>query len=288
MALESDLAVAILNGVTWGLIIALMALGLNLIFGLLEIVNMAHGSLFMLGAVIGWFVIDATGNFFIALLFAPLAVGAIGMTVERGILRPIEDDVTITLIATFGLLLIFQQLALMTFGPGTRSVAAPITGTFTLGSISYSLYRIAVAVIAVALMVGLYLFLFKTRYGTWMRGVRQDRETASALGVPTSKVYVFTFGLGSLLAALAGVLLAPIVSVGHLMGLDILAVAFIVVIVGGLGSLRGVLIASLIYALVENISTIFMTPVEARILTLVLMIAFVLVRPEGIFEEGAV
>jgi branched-chain amino acid transport system permease protein len=288
MALESDLAVAILNGVTWGLIIALMALGLNLIFGLLEIVNMAHGSLFMLGAVIGWFVIDATGSFFVALLFAPLAVGAIGMTVERGILRPIEDDVTITLIATFGLLLIFQQLALMTFGPGTRSVAAPITGTISFGSISYSMYRLVVAVIAIALMVGLYLFLFKTRYGTWMRGVRQDRETASALGVPTSKVYVFTFGLGSLLAALAGVLLAPIVSVGHLMGLDILAVAFIVVIVGGLGSLRGVLIASLIYALVENISTIFMTPVEARILTLVLMIAFVLVRPEGIFEEGAV
>jgi branched-chain amino acid transport system permease protein len=288
MALESDLAVALLNGMTWGLIIALMALGLNLIFGLLEIVNMAHGSLFMLGAVIGWFIIDATGSFFLALLFAPLAVGAIGMTVERGILRPIEDDVSITLIATFGLLLIFQQLALMTFGPGTRSVTAPISGTLTFGSISYSRYRIAVAVAAVALMIGLYLFLFETRYGTWMRGVRQDRETASALGVPTSKVYVFTFGLGSLLAALAGVLLAPIVSVSHLMGLDILAVAFIVVIVGGLGSLRGVLIASLIYALVENVSTIVVTPVEARILTLVLMIAFVLVRPDGIFEEGAV
>ena len=288
MALESDLAVALLNGMTWGLIIALMALGLNLIFGLLEIVNMAHGSLFMLGAVIGWFVIDATGNFFVALVFAPLAVGVIGMTVERGILRPIEDDMSITLIATFGLLLIFQQLALMTFGPGTRSITAPIAGTVSFGSISYSRYRIAVAVIAVLLMVGLYLFLFKTRYGTWMRGVRQDRETASALGIPTSKVYVFTFGLGSLLAALAGVLLAPIVSVGHLMGLDILAVAFIVVIVGGLGSLRGVLIASLIYALVENVSTIFMTPVEARILTLVLMIAFVLVRPDGIFEEGAI
>ncbi|WP_379796896.1 branched-chain amino acid ABC transporter permease [Haloplanus sp. GCM10025708] len=239
MALASDVAVAVLNGVTWGLIVALIALGLNLIFGLLEIVNMAHGSLYMLGAVIGWFVIDATGSFFVALFLAPLAVGMIGVAIERGVLRPIEDDVSITLIATFGLLLIFQQLALMSFGPGTRSVAAPISGTVSFAGVSYSTYRLSVAVVAVALMAGLYLFLFRTRYGTWMRGVRQNREVASALGVPTSKVYAFTFGLGSLLAALAGVLLAPIVSVHHLMGLDVLAVAFIVVIVGGLGSLRG-------------------------------------------------
>lgn len=286
MALVNDITVAVLNGITWGLIIALIALGLNLIFGLLEIVNMAHGTLYMLGAVIGWFVISATGSFFLALVLAPVAVGVIGMVIERGVLRPIEDDMSITLIATFGLLLIFQQLALMTFGPGTRSIQAPITGTVSFSGISYSTYRLSVAVIALALMGALYLFLFRMRYGTWMRGVQQDRDTASALGVPTSKVYVFTFGLGSLLAALAGVLLAPIVSVNHLMGLDILAVAFIVVIVGGLGSLRGVLVASLIYALVENVSTIFMTPVEARILTLTLMIAFVLVRPNGIFREA--
>jgi branched-chain amino acid transport system permease protein len=287
MALGSDLAVAILNGVTWGLIVALIALGLNQIYGLLEIVNMAHGSLYMLGAVIGWFMIDATGSFGAALLVAPLAVGVIGMTVERTILRPIEDDLTITLIATFGLLLIFDHLALMTFGPGTRSVSAPIGGTVSFAGISYSKYRLVVGVVSIVLMVCLYLFLFRTRYGTWMRGVRQDRETASALGIPTSKVFVFTFGLGSFLAALAGVLLAPIVSVGHLMGLDILAVAFMVVIVGGLGSLRGVLVASLIYALVENVSSLFMTPIEARILTFALMIAFVLVRPDGIFRGAS-
>lgn len=287
MTLESDLAVALLNGVTWGLIIALIALGLNLIYGLLEIVNLAHGSLYMLGAVIGWFTIDATGSFFVALMIAPLAVGMIGMTIERGILRPIEDDLTITLIATFGLLLILDQLALMTFGPGTRSVGAPIAGTVSFVGISYSLYRLAVGGVSIALMVCLYLFLFRTRYGTWMRGVRQDRDTASALGIPTSKVYIFTFGLGAFLAALAGVLLAPIVSVGHLMGLDVLAVAFMVVIVGGLGSLRGVLVASLIYAVVENVTTIFMSPVEARILTFSLMIAFVLVRPDGIFRGAS-
>lgn len=287
MALGSNLAVAILNGVTWGLIVALIALGLNQIYGLLEIVNLAHGSLYMLGAVIGWFVINATGSFGAALLVAPLAVGAIGMVAEYKILRPIEDDLTITLIATFGLLLIFDHLALMTFGPGTRSVSAPIAGTVSFAGISYSLYRIVVGAISIGLMGCLYLFLFRTRYGTWMRGVRQDRETASALGIPTSKVFVFTFGLGSFLAALAGVLLAPIVSVGHLMGLDILAVAFMVVIVGGLGSLRGVLVASLIYAIAENVGSIFMTPVEARIVTFALMISFVLIRPDGIFRGAS-
>lgn len=286
MTLVEQLTVAILNGITWGLIIALIALGLNLIFGLLEIVNLAHGSLYMLGAVGGWFVIGATDSFLAALLVAPLAVGVIGMAVERVVLRPIEEDISITLIATFALLLIFDHLSLMVFGPGTRPTSAPITGTVSFAGVSYPLYRIAVALFAIVLMVALYLFLFRTRYGMWMRGVRQDLETASALGIPRSKVYIFTFGLGSFLAALAGVLLSPIVGVNHLMGLDILAVAFIVVIVGGLGSLRGVLVASLVYALLENVGTIFIAPVESRALTLSVMIAFVLLRPEGIFEEG--
>ena len=285
MALESDLAIALLNGLTWGITVALIALGLTLIFGLLEIVNLAHGSLYMLGAVTGWFVIDTTGSFFLALLVAPIVVGVIGVVVERFVLRPIEEDIGITLIATFGFLLIFQQLALMTFGPGVRSVEAPITARITFAGLTYSAYRIVIAIVAIGLMVGLYLFLNRTRTGMWMRGVRQDREMARALGVPISRVYMLTFGLGAAFAALAGVLLAPIVSVSHLMGLDVLAIAFIVVIVGGLGSLQGVLVAALIYAMLENIGALFVAPIEARILTLTVMIAFVLVRPDGIFRE---
>lgn len=288
MTLASDLTIALINGLSWGITIALIALGLNLIFGLLEIVNMAHGSLYMLGAVTGWFVVDATGSFFLALLIAPILVAVIGVVLERVVLRPIEDDISITLIATFGFLLIFQQLALLTFGPGTRTIEAPITMTLQFGGLSYSAYRIAVAIASVLLIALLYAFLFRTRMGMWMRGVRQDLETASALGVPTSRVYMLTFGLGAAFAALAGVLLAPIVSVNHLMGLDILAVAFIVVIVGGLGSLQGVLVASLLYAFLENFGAVFIAPVEARILTLIIMIAFVLVRPDGVFEEGAI
>lgn len=283
MAIGSDLAVGVLNGVTWGLTIALIALGLFLILGLLEVVNIAHGSLYMLGAVTGWFVVDASGSFLLAVVVAPLAVGGVGVAVERGILRPIEEDVPITLIATFGLMLVFQHAALLWFGPGTRPIAAPTAARLSVGGISYSVYRLGIAVVALGLVAGVTLFLRRTRHGLWMRGVRQDRETARAMGVPVSRVYMLTFGLGAGLAALAGVLIAPIVSVNHLMGLDVLAIAFIVVIVGGLGSMRGVLAASLVFALLENVGSVFISPVEARLAALVVMIAAVVVRPEGLF-----
>lgn len=281
-----SLAVALLNGLTWGLAVALIALGLNLIFGLLEVVNMSHGALYMLGAVTTAVVVGATGSFLVALVVAPLAVGALGVVVERVVLRPVEDDLTTSLIATFGLMLVFEHAALLWFGPGTQAVPAPVDATVAVAGVSYSGYRLLVAAVSLLLVGLLSLFLRRTRHGLWMRGVRQDRETAAAMGVPTSRVYMLTFGLGAGLAALAGVLLVPIVSANHLMGLDVLAVAFIVVIVGGLGSMRGVLVASLAYALVENLATVVVPPVEARVFTLVAMIAFVLVRPEGLFAEA--
>jgi len=279
----ASLAVALLNGLTWGLAVALIALGLNLIFGLLEVVNMSHGALYMLGAVVAWTVVAATGSFLLALVVAPLAVGALGVVVERGVLRPVEDDITTSLIATFGLMLVFQHAALLTFGAGTRAVPAPIEATVSLAGVSYSAYRLVLAGVSLLLVGLLSLFLRRTRHGLWMRGVRQDRETAAAMGVPTSRVYMLTFGLGAALAALAGTLLVPIVSANHLMGLDVLAVAFIVVIVGGLGSMRGVLVASLVYALLENVASVAIPPVEARVLTLLVLVGFVLVRPEGLF-----
>ena len=286
MPLASDVALALLNGVTWGVAVALVALGLNLIFGLLDIVNVAHGSLYMLGATSAWFVVDATGSFLLALAFAPLAVAGVGALLERGVLRPIEDDPPATAIATFGLVLVFQTLALLAFGRSTRSLATPLPGVVDLGvasSLSYPVYRLVVAGVSLAAMAGLYLFLRRTRHGLWMRGVRQDREIAAAMGVPTSRVYVLTFALGAYFAAFAGVLLAPIVGVHHLMGLDVLAVAFVVVIVGGLGSLRGVLAASLLFAVVENLGIVFVDATPARAAALGLMVVLVLVRPEGLF-----
>ncbi|MEK6778348.1 MAG: branched-chain amino acid ABC transporter permease, partial [Candidatus Deferrimicrobiota bacterium] len=152
----SNLAVAILNGVVWGLIMALIALGLNLIFGLLHIINMAHGALYMLGAVVAWYVIELTGNFWLALAVAPLVVGAIGLVLERGLLRTIEDKPLVTIICTFGIMLVLQQLVLTYFGGTARRIALPITARFPLFDLQYPVMRIAIAAISLGLMAGLW------------------------------------------------------------------------------------------------------------------------------------
>ena len=286
MSFTADVALASINAISWGLTLALIALGLNLIFGLLNIVNISHGSLYMLGAFLGWYTIDLTGSFLLALLIAPLAVGLVGVAMERIALRPVEDDVSITVIATFGLAIALQYAVVLVFGPGTRTVDKPVSGVVKFG-VTFSRYRLVIAGVALLVMAALYLFLTRTRYGMWMRGVRQDREVAAAMGVPTSWVYMLTFGLGAYFAAFAGVLLAPIVSVDYLMGMEILAIAFVVVMVGGLGSLGGVLIVSILFSLLENFGALFVPTMQARILALILLVSILVVRPEGILDKGA-
>jgi branched-chain amino acid transport system permease protein len=286
MSFTADVALATINAISWGLTLALIALGLNLIFGLLNIVNISHGSLYMLGAVLGWYTIDVTGSFLLALLIAPLAVGLVGVAMERIALRPVEDDVSITVIATFGLAIALQYAVVLVFGPGTRTVDKPVSGVVKFG-VTFSRYRLVIAGVSLLIMAALYLFLTRTRYGMWMRGVRQDREVAAAMGVPTSWVYMLTFGLGAYFAAFAGVLLAPIVSVDYLMGMEILAIAFVVVMVGGLGSLAGVLIVSILFSLLENFGALFVPTMQARILALILLVSILIVRPEGILDKGA-
>jgi branched-chain amino acid transport system permease protein len=228
----SNLAVAVLNAVVWGMIMALIALGLNMIFGLLHIINMAHGALYMLGAVVAWYLIELTGNFWIALVVAPLCVGIVGIAMERGLLRKIEDKPITTIICTFGIMLAIQQLVLMIFGGSPRRIAAPIPYRFALFQLQYPLMRVVIAGISALMMAGLWFFLRKTKYGLWMRAVVQDREMGIALGIPVNKVYMWTFVLGSALAAFSGVLAAPIVSVEFMMGREVLIMAFIIVILG--------------------------------------------------------
>jgi branched-chain amino acid transport system permease protein len=283
--LISNLAVALLNGVVWGLIMALIALGLNMIFGLLHIINMAHGVLYMLGAVVAWYLIELTGNFWIALVVAPLCVGLIGMAMERGLLRTIEDKPITTIICTFGIMLAIQHLALMTFGGIPRRLSSPIAFRFPLFALQYPLMRIVIALISIAVMTALWIFLNKTKYGLWMRAVVQDREMAVALGIPVNKVYMWTFVLGSALAAFSGVLAAPIVSVEFMMGREILIMAFIIVIVGGMGNLEGSVIAAIIISLIQGVGAIFVAPAVATAFALAFMIIVLLIRPQGLFGE---
>jgi len=281
----SNLSIAFLNAVVWGLIMALIALGLNMIFGLLHIINMAHGALYMLGAVVAWYLIELTGNFWIALVVAPLCVGIVGIVMERGLLRKIEDKPITTIICTFGIMLAIQQLVLMIFGGSPRRIAAPIPYRFPLFQLEYPLMRIVIAFISILVMVGLWFFLRKTKYGLWMRAVVQDREMAIALGIPVNKVYMWTFVLGSALAAFSGVLAAPIVSVEFMMGREVLIMAFIIVIVGGMGNLEGSVIAAIMISMIQGIGALYVPPAIATVFALAFMIIVLLFRPQGLFGE---
>lgn len=280
--------VAVLNGLTWGFVVALVAVGLTLIFGLMEVINVAHGALYMLGAVTAGAAVAATGSFLAGVGAAVVGVAVIGVGLERAVIRPIEERVAATLLATFGAMLVIEHTVLLAVGPGTATVPAPVPGAVDVGGAAFPTYRLVVAGCAAAVLGGLHLGIERTRFGLWMRGVRQDPETASALGVPVDRVYAATFGLGAAIAGLAGALMAPIVGVEHLMGREVLAIAFVVVIVGGLGSFRGVIVASLAFTMVENLGTLAVPSTQARLLAFGVMTALIVLRPGGIFEEGVV
>ena len=278
----------VLNGLVWGLVIALIALGLALIFGIMEVINVAHGSLYMLGAVIAWYVLGATGSFAAAVLAAPIAVGVFSMAMERVVLRPIENEKVLTIIATTGVMLVLQHSVLATFGGGIQRIPSPMPGAVKILGLHYPVYRFVVAGVSVATIALLWLFLTRTRYGLWLRSVRQDAKMATALGIPVGRVYMLAVGLGGVLAGLGGVLAAPIVVIQYQMGFDILATVFIVVVIGGFGSLFGAAATAVLLGMLEGVITVFTTPTWARIVSLVVMGTILLARPEGIFRRRAI
>lgn len=275
-----------LNGFVWGLIIALIALGLSIIFGLLGIINVAHGDFFMVGTVLAWTIISFTGNFWIAFLIVPLIGAAIGALVERGVMRPIENSADLTIVVAFGLSLILQESVRATFGSTPQRILDPIGKTFPVLGLQYDIYRLFAAGVAIVAIAGFFLFLHKTKFGTWMRAVRQDREMAIAMGIPSDRIFTMTFALGTSLAMLGGVVAAPITGVEFRLGLDVLPMCFIAVIVGGLGNLPGTAAAAVFLAVMEGVMTAYIEPTSARIVSLVLMSAVLLLRPQGIFAKA--
>jgi len=279
---SSQVLLHLINGFVWGWIVALMALGLSLVYGILGIINVAHGAFYMLGAVIAWYIIQGS-NFWLALILAPLVVGVIGLVAERLVLRPVESRPVMTIMATFGLTLIFQQLVLLFFGGAPRYVKEPFLWNFAILGFQYGGYRLFVAAFAIIIISALWAFLHHSKYGRWIRATSQNRELALAFGIPVPAIYSLTFSLGAMLAAIAGVLMAPIVSVDYRMGLDMLISAFIVVIVGGLGSLKGAVIAALCFSEMEGLLALVAFPTAARMLALLLMGLILILRPQGLF-----
>ncbi len=282
----SDLVVILaMNGLVWGLIIALIALGLSIIFGLLDIVNVAHGDFFMVGAVFAWTVILITGNFWLAFLIVPLIGMLIGCAIERLVIKPIENSPALSIVATFGLSLILQESVRATFGATPKRILDPIGTTIPLLGMNYQVYRLFAAAVAISAIVAFFLFLHRTKFGTWMRAVRQDRETAIAMGVPANRIFLVTFGLGTSMAMLGGVVAAPITSVEFRLGLDVLPLCFMAVIIGGMGNLPGTAAAAILLAFIEGIIASFAEPTTARIVSLIIMSVVLLVRPQGIFAR---
>jgi branched-subunit amino acid ABC-type transport system permease component len=278
------LLIQTVNGIVAGLILALVASGLTLIFGIMDVVNFAHGELFMLGAYIGVVVLASTGNFWLALVVATLVVGILGAALQVVTLRPlIGRDPLNTILATFGISLILQNFALWEFGPVSRKLSEPITSYFNLFYLQYPWYRIVIAALSAAIIGGFWVFLKYSKFGVWIRATTQDRVMAQAMGIPVPLVYTGVFAIGAAMAAASGVLFGPLGSINHTMGLDWVLKAFIVVVVGGMGNLGGSIAAAIFISLLESYSSIWLDPSRAVIVSFVVLILTLLFRPTGLF-----
>ena len=272
------------NGIVTGMILALVASGLTLIFGIMDVVNFAHGELFMLGAYVGVLTMAATGNFWLALIAATIAIALLGAVIYLTTLRPLlgRDPLT-TILATFGISLVLQNYALWQFGPVARKIAEPITGHFTLFYLQYPWYRVVIALISAAIIGGLWLFLKFGTWGIWIRATTQDRVMAQAMGIPVPWVLTTVFAIGAAMAGASGVLFGPLTAVDSSMGVDWILKVFIVVVVGGMGSLAGSIAAALMISLLEAYASLWVSPAQAVIVSFVVLILTLLFRPTGLF-----
>ena len=299
------IAEQILNGLQFGIMLFLMSAGLTLIFGVMGLINLAHGSLYMIGAFIAAVVASATGSFILALVAALSAAALAGAIVEMTIIRKLYNrDHLDQVLATFALILIFSEGTRWVFGsfPLYLDVPAYLQGAVTLpGGIQYPLYRITLIVFGLIIGAGLGLLITKTRIGVQIRAGENDREMVSALGVNISKLYTFVFALGAALAGLAGALVGAIQSVEVGMGEPVLILAFVVIVIGGIGSVKGALIGSILVGLTDTLGGIFLpklfglfmdlataTNVGSSIasMSIYILMSIVLVwRPTGLFGQ---
>ncbi|HEX8967164.1 MAG TPA: ABC transporter permease, partial [Chloroflexota bacterium] len=277
-----DIILQLLNGLVVGSSLALVASGLALVFGVLDIVNFAQGELFMLGGYVLFFTNELTGNFLLGVVAAGVVVGVAGGALLYGMVWPLLNrSHALPLLATLGLSLIIQQEATTTFNSTTRAVVAPISLRVPIENVDYPVYNLSIVLVSAAILVAGYVFLKSTRYGIWLRAVAENRPMAAALGVPVPRVYFLAFVLSAGLAGVAGALLAPVVSVYTTVGSDVILNAFIVVVAGGMGNFRGAALVALLLGEVEAVGSIWFRPVEVQVFALFLVIAILVYRSRG-------
>jgi branched-chain amino acid transport system permease protein len=275
-----------------GCILVLVALGLSIVFGLMGIINFAHGIFYMLGAYAGWLTVHLTGNFWLALIAAPVAVGLVGVLVERGVLKRIYGTKNANfagVLVTYGLAIMIPDLVRMTFGRPGKPFAVPevLTGSlFRLGATDVHGYRVFILVVTAVLLPALWLLLNKTNLGLVIRAGTSDNMMVQLLGINVARTWTITYALGAALAGFAGVITAPLVAVAPEMGGLILIECFIVTVVGGMGSFVGAVVGGLLIGEVLAL-TGMLYDVLADVIIYLAMAVVLLVRPRGLFgEEG--
>ena len=282
------IALQLFTGLALGAIYVLFAIGLSLIFGMLTVVNFAHGAFYMVGAYVGVFLISMGGNFWLCLIGVPLIVGSAGMIVERFLIRPLYGrGIDYPLLLTFGLSYVMIELIRIAFGKSGYPFDTPevLQGAVDIGIGYFPLYRLFVIGAAVIVLLALWLFLERTSFGLIIRAGARDPQIVRVLGVDISRVWLFVFGIGTAIAGLAGLLAAPLQGVIPEMGANILAEAFVVTVVGGMGSIGGAVIAGLLVGVVVSMSSLF-APEMAKVSIFALMAIVLLIRPQGFFGRA--
>lgn len=281
-------ALQLMTGIALGAIYALLAIGLSLIFGMLTVVNFAHGAFFMVGAFLGVYFLGLTGSFWFSLLLVPLATGAIGLVCERFLVRPLYGrGIDYPLLLTFGLSYVLVDVMRFAFGIEglPSSTPAALRGAVSLGFGHFPLYRLFLIGATAVIVLALWLFIEKTRYGLIIRAGSRDPEIVRVLGIDISRVWLLVFGIGTAIAGLSGLLAAPTRAVNPEMGIPILAESFVVTVVGGMGSLPGAVVAGLLVGIVFAMTSL-VAPEYAELSIFVLMAVVLLIRPQGFFGKA--
>ena len=284
--LQFVLAPQVVNGLSIGVAVVLMALGLTIIFGLLDVINMAHGEFYAIGAYAALALIGAGLPFWWALALTPLLMALVGYATERALIQRVfhsKDRHTLTLLLTFGIAIILEDILKIVFGANPLRIEQPITGATEMFGLFFPNYRLFLMAVGAVVIAAVWLLVFRTRLGAMVRAAAFDRHMAASLGVPVSVVYAGTFAFGVALAGLSGVLLAPIYSVFPTMGRDFVLIAFSVVIIGGMGSIKGAVIAGLLLTQVQSISSLVISPVWSDPLLFGIMVLVLMWRPHGLF-----
>jgi branched-chain amino acid transport system permease protein len=282
------LVAQVFTGLVLGMIFVLLAIGLSLIFGLLTVVNFAHGSFYMLGAYFGFFLLGATKSFWFSLIVAPLLVGTVGLLVERLLIRPLYGrGVDDPLLLTFGLSAVLVEAVRLIWGKIGLTLDPPreLAGAVNLGFMTFPVYRLFVIAVTAAVLLALWLFLERTNLGLIIRAGSRDPLMVGALGIDLRRIWLLVFGIGSTLAGLAGILAGPMRGVYAEMGVTVIIESFVVVVVGGMGSLLGAIVAGILIGEVVSL-TAFFAPKLADIMVFIVMAIVLMVRPSGLFGEA--